>query len=201
MKFTRTRLWHLLPSLLGVVACVVCLLSEARGQGSSQHLDSAPPPIKYIPRDERAQLTAVRDLKPRLRLSLELADKRLTQATQLSDEGRFDQAAVELGIYAALIEDAVKALRDQAQRNKARDLYKRLELTLRAHDARLAVIRRITPSDYAGNVKDTIDHTKRMRTEALNSFFGETVVQDDLENDRGDVSLDERPNKTTSQSP
>jgi len=62
--------------------------------------------------------------------------------------------------------------------NKTRDMYKRLELALRAHGPRLTSMRRTTPLEYAVWIKEVEDFVRRGRTEALNSFYGQTVVRD-----------------------
>jgi hypothetical protein len=62
--------------------------------------------------------------------------------------------------------------------NKTRDLYKRLELALRAHGPRLTAMRRITPLEFAVWIKQVEDYAREGRTEALNSFYGHTVVSE-----------------------
>jgi hypothetical protein len=53
-----------------------------------------------------------------------------------------------------------------------------LELSLRAHGPRLSIIRRSTPSEYAVWIKEIEDFARKGRTEALNSFYGHTVLKD-----------------------
>ncbi len=62
--------------------------------------------------------------------------------------------------------------------NKTRDLYKRIELTLRAHGPRLSAVRRGTPSEYSFWMKEVEDFARNGRTEALNSFYGHTVFRE-----------------------
>jgi hypothetical protein len=62
--------------------------------------------------------------------------------------------------------------------NKTRDLYKKLELALRAHGPRLTAMRRTTPLEFAVWIKKVEDFARAGRTEALNSFYGHTVVRD-----------------------
>jgi len=61
---------------------------------------------------------------------------------------------------------------------KARDLYKKIELALRADAPRLTVIRRDTPLEYAIRIKEVEERAREGRTEALNAFYGQTVVRD-----------------------
>jgi hypothetical protein len=62
--------------------------------------------------------------------------------------------------------------------NRTRDLYKRLELALRAHGPRLTAMRRITPLEFAVWIKKVEDFARDGRTKALNSFYGHTVVKE-----------------------
>ena len=75
--------------------------------------------------------------------------------------------------------------------NKTRDLYKRLELALRADGPRLTAMRRVTPLEFAVWIKKVEDFARDGRTEALNSFYGHTVVRDAQKPDK-----DEKPSPT-----
>ena len=91
----------------------------------------------------------------------------------------YDEAAAEVGQYRAIIEDLFSYLGTLKQdSNKTRDLYKRVELTLRAEGPRLSIIRRTTPAAYSVWIKDIEEFARHGRTEALNSFYGHTVVRD-----------------------
>lgn len=140
---------------------------------------TAPPPFKTIPKQERLQIEQIKDSKKRLKLIIELAVNHLTVAEQHTSESNFDAAAADVGIYHALIENALEFLSTfKRDSNKTRDLYKRLELALRAHGPRLTAMRRITPLEFAVWIKKVEDFARAGRTEALNSFYGHTVVRD-----------------------
>ncbi len=140
---------------------------------------TAPPPLKIIARQDRNQIEAAKDSKARVHLSLELAEAHLANAETQTSRLNYDEAAAETGKYSALIEDVFVFLGSHKQdSNKTRDLYKRVELTLRAHGSRLTIMRRSTPSTHAVWIKETEDFARRGRTEALNSFYGQTVVRD-----------------------
>jgi len=82
-------------------------------------------------------------------------------------------------MYWALVEDALSFMKTiDRDNNRKRDLYKRLELSLRAHGPRLSTMRRGTPSEYAVWIKEIEDFARKGRTEALNSFYGHTVIHD-----------------------
>lgn len=178
------------PLRFALSVCAVVLLSaaspltEAHAQPHPTTQEHAPPIMKFIPNEERARLDAEsNDIKKRVRTGLELADLRLERAAQLTAAERFDAAATEIGIYQALVEDTMRFLEARKEvkngkvSNKFRDIYKRVELTLRSHGPRLETIRRTTPSEDAVHIRAAYDFTRQARADALNSFYGETVLR------------------------
>lgn len=140
---------------------------------------TAPPPFKMIVKDERVQLEQSKDASKRLKLTIEFATAHLSVAEQHTAAGNFEAAQTEVGMYHALIENALAFMSTfKRTGNKTRDLYKRLELALRAHGPRLTSMRRITPLEYAVWIKQVEDYAREGRTEALNSFYGHTVVRE-----------------------
>ena len=140
---------------------------------------SAPPPAKLVSKDDRTRITATKDDKARLRVTIELAEVQLLDAEQRTQAEEFDAASASLGNYHALIEDALAFLGAmKLDQNRTRDLYKRLELSLRAHGPRLTAIRRSTPLEYAVWIKQIEEFARKGRTEALNSFYGNTVLKE-----------------------
>ncbi|CDM65456.1 hypothetical protein [Pyrinomonas methylaliphatogenes] len=139
----------------------------------------APPPYRYIPKDERARLDETKNLKSRVALSLELSGERLSRAEELTNEQKFDEAVSELGIYQAIIEDALRALKEgETKGNRRRDLYRRFEIALRGQLSRLEAIRRLMPSEQAVNMNSIINAIKRARIDAINAFYGHVVIHD-----------------------
>jgi hypothetical protein len=168
-----------------MVLSLCSLLTVAAFAGAVQAQDnpftSAPPPMKFVSHAERAQLSSAKDVKARTRASIELAEVRLKRAEEFTNALQYDAASSELGCYQALIENVMGYLGDlQADKGKMRDIFKRLELTLRAHGARIEAIRRSTPAEYGINLKVITDYTRSARTEALNSFYGDTVVREEV---------------------
>src|SRR5919205_3361635 len=141
---------------------------------------TAPPPFKMIVKEERAALdAAVNDPKKRLKMTIEFADGHLTNAEQHTSRENYEAASTEVGMYQALIENALQFLSTfKRDSNKTRDLYKRLELALRADGPRLTAMRRTTPLEFAVWIKKVEDFARDGRTEALNSFYGHTVVRE-----------------------
>jgi hypothetical protein len=165
------------PALLLFAVLFVLTVSAQQPRQLDQ---TAPPPAKYIPREERSQLNQSKDEKARIKLTLELADSHLANAENHTSQQQFEGAAAEAGMYCALIEDAFTFMKTLTQdTNRRRDLYKRLELSLRAHGTRWSTIRRNTPAEYAVWIKEIEEFARNGRTEALNSFYGNTVIRED----------------------
>jgi hypothetical protein len=139
----------------------------------------APPPFKMIVKEERMQIEQNRDASKRLKLTIDFAAAHLGVAEQHTAHGNFEAASTEVGMYHALIENVREFMSTfKRDSNKTRDLYKRLELALRAHGPRLTAMRRITPLEFAVWIKQVEDYAREGRTEALNSFYGHTVVSE-----------------------
>jgi len=174
-----------------VLLFVALFVPVANAQDPRPIDQTAPPPAKVITREERSQLSQSKDEKARIKLSIELAETHLANAENHTSQQQYDGAASEAGRYWALIEDALGFMKTVDRKgNKRRDLYKRLELSLRAHGPRWATIRRSTPSEYAVWIKEIEEFARNGRTEALNSFYDNTVIKDGL-----DKSSDAKTNK------
>ena len=136
--------------------------------------------MRFVTRDDRSQLATTKDMKGRVRLTIELAEARLTRMEDLTSQKKFEQASEELGNYLGLIEDVMRLIGGMPRdKNSTRDLYRRLDIALRAQIPRLAVMRRDTPSEYATHLKSGEEFARNMRTEALESFYGHTVLRED----------------------
>jgi hypothetical protein len=81
-----------------------------------------------------------------------------------------------------------------------RDIYKRLEISLRAQGARIEAIRRVTPSEHAVNVKAILEFAYHARTVALNSFFGDALASE-VSPDKNQTSQDATSADTSSSPP
>lgn len=177
-----------------LLAISFCLNANVRAQDQLVVPSPAPPPMKFMPGLERTQLSNVRDSKARLKTSIGLAETRLLRAEQFTVDQRFVAATVELGVYQAIIEDALRFLDTQkADTNKTRDLYKRLEIQLRLHATRIESIRRVTPAAYAVHVKAIWDFSDNARARALNGFFSDTVMQSRSEENGKNKNVEASP--------
>jgi hypothetical protein len=177
-------------SLLLLLMCVPAVYAqEAQPQPTPL---TAPPPFKMIVREERTQIEQTNDSQKRLKLTIEFAGAHLTRAEQHTSREDYEAASAEVGMYQALIESALEFLSTfKRDSNKTRDLYKRLELALRADGPRLTAMRRVTPLEFAVWIKKVEDFARDGRTEALNSFYGHTVVRDAQKSDK-----EEKPSPT-----
>src|ERR1041384_6182096 len=101
-----------LPALLLVLACVQAAGAQ-EPQSSPQPSPTpltAPPPFKMIVKEERAQIEQSQDLSKRLKLTITFAGQHLTAAEQHTARENYEAASVEVGMYHALIENALKFL-------------------------------------------------------------------------------------------
>lgn len=178
-RATRRVIW------LSALVLFACALSRpARAQEPVLPPQPAPPPMKYVPDLERAQLASAVEPKERLRATLTLLEERLAHAERYTAAGRFDPAAADLGVYQALLDDLLLFLKPVGRApegakvdSKTRDLYKTLELTLKGHTARIESMRRATPADYQANVRAAFIYARDKRTEALDAFFGASLLR------------------------
>ena len=186
--------------LLLAFVCLPSAHAQPGAQPSPTPL-TAPPPLKLITKEDRAQLDQTKDAKQKLRLTIELCSVHLTRAEQLTNDGNYDAASAEVGSYHALIENSLEELAAlKRDSNKTRDLYKRLELALRADGPRLTAMRRITPLEFAVWIKKVEDFARAGRTEALNSFYGHTVVREPQKEKPEEKPL-EKPNDSPTPEP
>ncbi|HEV7683996.1 MAG TPA: hypothetical protein VGO68_17830 [Pyrinomonadaceae bacterium] len=173
----QRRLIQVSPALFLFAVLFVLTVNAQQPRPLDQ---TAPPPAKVITREERSQLNQSKDEKARIKLTLALAESHLTNAENHTSQQQFEGAASEAGMYWALIEDAFAFMKTLTQdTNRRRDLYKRLELSLRAHGPRWSTVRRNTPAEYAVWIKELEEFARNGRTEALNSFYGNTVLHED----------------------
>jgi len=157
----------------------ICLLaSSSIGQQPRSAQLPAPPPMRFVTRADRSQLNATKESKARVRLTMDLAAEQLSRMEGLTAEKKFDEASEALGNYLGLIEDVKAFLGGLVQdKNATRDLYRHLDISLRAQIPRLAVLRRATPSDYAIHIKAAEEFIRDTRSEALEAFYGHTVLR------------------------
>jgi hypothetical protein len=174
-------------ALLVIVFCSFTVFAQ------DPQVPHAPPPLKLLAPQDRAVLDQTKDTKSRVKRTIELAETHLVQAEMQTQNGQFIAASAELGKYWALIEDVFRLLAPlNRDSTKTRDMYKRVEISLRAHGIRLTLIRRTTPAEYAVWIKQLEEYARNGRTEALNSFYGHTVVRDNAPKPRNESAEEKR---------
>ena len=171
--------FHQASIILAQVIAACGLVTCALGQPAQGPRLPAPPPMRFVSRTERSQLDAAKDPKSRLRSTIKLAEDRLVRAESLTTQKAYEEASMELGGYLGLIGD-LRAFIATLVRDKGstRDMYKHLEIAVRLHIPRIAVMRRSTPASYALHLKDAEEYVKDTRAEALDSFYGHSVLRE-----------------------
>lgn len=155
--------------------------AQAQDGAAAPQREDGPPPLRYLPPDVRQRLDGTKDAKARARLSMEIAEERLNLAAQLADQDKFAASTAEIGIYEAVVEDTVRTLHASnpgRANNKLRDIFKRVEITLRSHVTRLESIRRVLPERHAVYLKDAIDFVRDRRDQALGAFYSDSVLRE-----------------------
>ncbi len=175
-RTTQRRVPATLVLIFTLLAC-----AGAQAQEDAAQREDGPPPIRYMPPDVRQRLETAKDAKARARLSMEIAEERLERAAQLADDDEFEASTAEIGIYEAVVEDTVRTLHSSnpgKAGNKLRDIFKRVEITLRSHVTRLESIRRALPERHAVYLKDAIDFVRDRRDQALSAFYSDSVLRE-----------------------
>ena len=166
------------------VAQIILLLTATAGatlgqQEPQRPPDISPPPLKTISRADRSQIDDADNPKDRVKVTITLAETYLASAEQHSSQSDFAAASTAIGRYWALLEDVFGFMKTlKLDSNKTRDMYKRVEMTLRGHGPRLTAMRRSTPAEYSVWIKEIEEYARNGRTEALNSFYGHTVFRE-----------------------
>ncbi len=194
MKLAEAQRLTVRQSSLVAFAIMLAAFAPGLAVGQEAHTpDTAPPPAKVISSQEREQISEAKDPKARVKLSILLAEAHLTNAEAQTSQQGYDTASSEAARYWAIVDNAFAYLTTmKVDSNKTRDLYKRLELALRAHGPRLSAIRRSTPAEYSVWIKEIEESARNGRTQALNSFYGQTVIPDNKLT-AGELKTDEQP--------
>jgi hypothetical protein len=173
----------LLPAKLEVLICA-CLLAvsallfpSAAGAQEDLQYEIAPPPLKFVAKEEQARIDAEPNLKDRIKVTVSLMDARMTEAEKLNAAEGFDAMFTELGHFAGLLDYTLGYLAKQnPDDKKTLDSYKRIEISLRGFIGRLEVVRRDLPIKYEKYVRDLEKYLRTARSRALDPQFSDTVL-------------------------
>lgn len=161
--------------LLGVALGLCWLGSEAAAQPIPD--DNAPPPLKFVAKEDAARLDPLTNVKKRTETALELMSARLKQAETLMAQENLDEMYKELGGFHGLMDNTLAFL-DKSDQDSGRVLsnYKRFEMGLRQFRPRLELIRRDIPLRYERYVRNLILYVRDARAKAIEPLFSDTVV-------------------------
>lgn len=145
-----------------------------------QSVDVAPPPLKFVSKNEKTQLSAETNVKKRTVLALTLMDARLVSAETFINQKQYDKMFDELGGFHALIDDTLNYLiKYDSDSGKILNNFKRLEMSLRKYSPRLELIRREVPNRYEPYLRGLIIDLRLARSKAVEPLFSNSIVPDD----------------------
>jgi len=137
----------------------------------------APPPLKFVAKDDKERLESEVDLKSRTKLALELMDERLAEGERLNSTRNFDGLFRQLGQFRGLVDYTFGFLEKANESDKkVLDNYKRFEISLRSFLSRVEVIHRELPFRYEEYVRGLMKYLRDARTKALDPQFSDTVL-------------------------
>lgn len=165
--------------LLGTCVLFLLHLSVGVTLGQTEEQDIAPPPLKFVSKEELAQLNIVTDVKKRTKLALQLMTGRLAQAETFHTQEQLDDMFKQLGGFHGLMDNTLAFL-DSSDKDSGKVLnnYKRFEIGLREYRPRLELIRRDLPLRYEFYVRNLIRYLRDARAKAVEPLFSDTVVPD-----------------------
>jgi hypothetical protein len=167
------------PGYIFVVVMSLVLLCAGYIDGYSQ-VDAdefAPPPMKAIPKADRESLEREKDDRSRTRSSLEMMSNRIKSAESLAASGDLDGMFREMGIFHALMDDALAHLRTRDRKNsRTLDNFKRLEIGFRSFVPRIEGIRRELPLTHEKYVSLLLQYVRQARAKASDALFSDTVI-------------------------
>lgn len=164
-----------LGSVASLFLALVFLSSPAFTQAPVP--ETVPPPLRLLSIGEKDQLEAKKGLKDRTKLALDLMAERIANAGAMHAEENYDEVFTELGRFHALMDYTLDFLQDN-DRGRGKDLgnFKRFEMGIRKFVPSLELIRREIPPAYEPYVNKLINYVRDARSEAIEPFFGESVL-------------------------
>ncbi len=179
------------PVLLLILLAFIPALAQDGNGGNSMPDDAAPPPLKIISKEEKDQLASQSGVKDRSIIYLALLETRLKKAEDLSAQEDFTSTLTQLGSYEGLLESMVNFLTAENKSGKALWSFKKLELTLRAHNVRIESVRRLMPFKYAYHLTRLQKFIRRSRATATESLFSDSVVR--VPENKNDKKEEQKP--------
>ena len=166
--------FSLLTFHLSLLTFYICLTGAL---AQDEPKDAAPPPLKILYKEEKAQLDIENDIKKRTKLALDLMEIRLKKAEDFNTQNNFEGMFTELGGFHALVDNTLSFLdKNDTGGGKVLNNFKRMELSLRTFIARLEVIRRELPLKYEFYVRGLVKQVRDARTKAVEPMFSDSIV-------------------------
>ncbi|MBS1792255.1 MAG: hypothetical protein JSS81_00290 [Acidobacteria bacterium] len=151
--------------------------TAVRAQQDEDPPNAALPPVKVISKDEKSALDAEGDVKQHTKLAIELMEARLKKAETLSNEEAFNAMFNELGGFHALMDDTLKYLdKNDVNRGRVLDTFKRFEMALRSFTPRIELIRRTLPERFEYYVRRLLKSIRTVREKAVEPMFSDSIV-------------------------
>lgn len=170
---------HLARSIcISSIVLFSCAVLFAQIDDSPMPDDVAPPPLKTISKDEKDVLASESGVKNRTITFINLLEARLRKAEESSAQEDFGGSLAQFGVYQGLLENMIGFLTAENKSDKALGGFKRLELTLRAHNIRIENVRRAMPFKYAYHVLRLQKFIRKSRAQATESLFSDSVIPD-----------------------
>lgn len=176
----RSLVGRCFSTMFFLLLTVYCSLLTVQAQPEPERQETAPPPLKILSKNERTQLEAIKDVKDRTKLALELMEARLLKAETSHAAEQHQEMFVELGSFHALVDNTLEFLtaRNDGDSNKVLYNFKRIEISLRKYITRLEIIRRDLPVKFDSYVRKLVKHIRNARSRAVEPLFGDTVLPD-----------------------
>ncbi|HUF04167.1 MAG TPA: hypothetical protein VMM38_08320 [Aridibacter sp.] len=135
-----------------------------------------PPPLNIVSKQEKDELAAEGKISNRTKLALEFMKNRLKLSENAADKEEFQESLDQLGRFQALVRDTARYLHDNEENKGSFKNFKRFEQSLRGFIPRLELLRRALPFKYGYHVRAMMDFLRDVRSNALEPFFGDTVI-------------------------
>jgi len=135
--------------------------------------------MRYVSTTERSELNTSKDPKSRIRATIDLATTRLSRTRSAYLAKKFRPGVGRTGRLLGLIDNVrfFMARMDRDKGSTRRSLSTPGNRFACAHSPP-RVMRRSTPAEYAGNLKDAEEYLRDVRSEALDSFYGQSVLRE-----------------------
>ncbi len=173
----KSKLQLYLPFYFLLFTFYLCLSISAFAQADEPEDTTAPPPLKFVSKEEKSQLKTETDIKKHTILALEMMDARVVKAENFNTQKQYREVFGELGGFHALLDDTLDYLnKHDDDSGKVLNNFKRLEISLRKFAPRLELIRRELPIKYELYVRNLIKYVRQARSKAVEPLFDNSVV-------------------------